>query len=28
MPGWVIAVLTEPVGERRRLFFAVGFADQ
>jgi hypothetical protein len=28
MPGWVIAVLTEPAGEPRRLFFAVGFADQ
>lgn len=30
MPGWVIAVLTEPADgpERRRLFFAVGFADQ
>ena len=30
MPGWVIAVLTEPSGEAapRRLFFAVGFADQ
>lgn len=30
MPGWLIAVLTEPADrlESRRLFFAVGFADQ
>jgi hypothetical protein len=28
MPGWVIAVLTEPDGDPRRLFFAVGFQDQ
>ncbi|MFM8819600.1 MAG: hypothetical protein ACKOD3_03530 [Phenylobacterium sp.] len=30
MPGWVIAVLTEPAEglEPRRLFFAVGFAEQ
>jgi hypothetical protein len=28
MPGWVIAVLTEPPGDPRRLFFAVGFPDQ
>ncbi len=30
MPGWIIAVLTEPAGEPapRRLFFAVGFPDQ
>ncbi|MCA6296334.1 MAG: hypothetical protein IM624_01915 [Phenylobacterium sp.] len=30
MPGWVIAVLTEASDgpELRRLFFAVGFADQ
>lgn len=28
MPGWVVAVLTEPDGEPRRVFFAVGFPDQ